>query len=57
MAAIEPLWTPDALAAAVGGTLIGAPARAIGGVSIDTRTLQPGDVFFAIRGDNSDGHA
>jgi UDP-N-acetylmuramoyl-tripeptide--D-alanyl-D-alanine ligase len=25
-------------------------------VSIDTRTLNPGDVFFAIRGDNRDGH-
>ncbi|MDF2618288.1 MAG: UDP-N-acetylmuramoylalanyl-D-glutamyl-2,6-diaminopimelate/D-alanyl-D-alanyl ligase [Xanthobacteraceae bacterium] len=57
MAAIEPLWTPDALAAATGGTLTGAPARAIGGVSIDTRTLRPGDAFFAIKGDNSDGHA
>ncbi|MEO1703172.1 MAG: UDP-N-acetylmuramoyl-tripeptide--D-alanyl-D-alanine ligase [Pseudomonadota bacterium] len=26
------------------------------GVSIDTRTLRPGDVFFAIAGDNFDGH-
>ncbi|MBS9475804.1 UDP-N-acetylmuramoylalanyl-D-glutamyl-2,6-diaminopimelate--D-alanyl-D-alanine ligase [Ancylobacter radicis] len=57
MAAIEPLWTPQSLADATGGTLIGDGAPAIGGVSIDTRTLQPGDVFFAIRGENSDGHA
>lgn len=28
----------------------------IHGVSIDTRTLQNGDVFFAIRGKNFDGH-
>ncbi|MEO0545238.1 MAG: UDP-N-acetylmuramoyl-tripeptide--D-alanyl-D-alanine ligase [Pseudomonadota bacterium] len=28
----------------------------VSGVSIDTRTLQPGDVFFAISGDNFDGH-
>ena len=28
----------------------------IGGVSIDTRTLAPGDLFFAIRGVASDGH-
>ena len=56
-AAFSPLWTPDDLAAATGGTLMGAAASAIGGVSIDTRTLQPGDVFFAIRGENSDGHA
>jgi UDP-N-acetylmuramoyl-tripeptide--D-alanyl-D-alanine ligase len=27
------------------------------GWSIDTRTLTPGDVFFAIRGDRFDGHA
>ena len=56
-AAVSPLWTPEALAQATGGVLAGAPAAAIGGVSIDTRTLQRGDVFFALRGDNSDGHA
>src|SRR6476646_1842702 len=27
------------------------------GWSIDTRTLAPGDVFFAIRGERFDGHA
>jgi UDP-N-acetylmuramoyl-tripeptide--D-alanyl-D-alanine ligase len=27
------------------------------GYSIDTRTLEPGDLFFAIRGENNDGHA
>ncbi len=27
------------------------------GVSIDTRTLQPGDLFVAIKGDAQDGHA
>ncbi|WP_281955559.1 phosphoribosylanthranilate isomerase [Pseudophaeobacter arcticus] len=26
------------------------------GISIDTRTLQPGDAFFAIKGENMDGH-
>lgn len=49
------LWTPQALEAATGGRLFGAP-RAISGASIDTRTLQPGDLFFAIRGDARDGH-
>ena len=49
------LWTPDALEAATGGRLIGAP-RPVTGASIDTRTLQPGDLFFAIRGDARDGH-
>ena len=28
----------------------------ITGVSIDTRTIQPGDCFFAIPGENFDGH-
>lgn len=50
-----PLWTQAALEAATGGRLIGEP-RPIGGASIDTRTLQPGDLFFAIRGEARDGH-
>ena len=29
----------------------------IQGVSIDTRTLQPGNLYIAIRGENHDGHA
>ncbi len=51
----SPLWTPDALEAATGGRWIG-DRRSISGASIDTRTLQPGDLFFAIRGDVRDGH-
>jgi UDP-N-acetylmuramoyl-tripeptide--D-alanyl-D-alanine ligase len=40
-----------------GGTLIeGSRSTVVSGVSIDTRTLQSGDVFFAIRGPNQDGH-
>ena len=50
-----PLWTPEALEAATGGTLLG-PRRPITGASIDTRTLAPGDLFFAIRGEARDGH-
>ncbi len=50
-----PLWTQAELEAATGGRLIGA-ARPIEGASIDTRTLQPGDLFFAIRGEARDGH-
>ena len=26
------------------------------GISIDTRTIQPGDLFFALQGEHSDGH-
>src|SRR5690242_15169887 len=49
------LWTRQELEAATGGRLIG-EGRPIGGASIDTRTLQPGDLFFAIRGETRDGH-
>ena len=28
----------------------------ITGISIDSRTLQPGDAFFAIKGETMDGH-
>ncbi|MCJ2014966.1 UDP-N-acetylmuramoylalanyl-D-glutamyl-2,6-diaminopimelate--D-alanyl-D-alanine ligase [Methylobacterium sp. J-076] len=50
-----PLWTPDALEAATGGRWVG-DRRPVSGASIDTRTLQPGDLFFAIRGEARDGH-
>lgn len=40
-----------------GGTLIsGSRDTLISGVSIDSRTLHPGDLFFAIRGARNDGH-
>ena len=26
------------------------------GISIDSRTLRPGDVYYALRGDSHDGH-
>lgn len=33
-----------------------APDVVVSGYSIDSRTLSPGDVFFALRGDTFDGH-
>lgn len=51
-----PLWTLDALADACGGRVVGACGREIGGISIDSRTLVPGEAFFAIKGDVHDGH-
>jgi UDP-N-acetylmuramoyl-tripeptide--D-alanyl-D-alanine ligase len=51
----EPLWTEDALVGATGGRLEGSLARSIGGVSIDTRTLSPGDLFVALAAER-DGH-
>ena len=42
---------------ATGGRLIaGAKSVPVKGISIDTRTIKPGEVFVAIRGDNFDGH-
>lgn len=51
-----PLWTLADLAAGCGGRIVGSPAEAIGGISIDSRTIGPGEAFFAIRGDVHDGH-
>ncbi len=44
------------LARWTGGQWHGRPAGLIHGFSIDTRTLQPGDLFVALRGDRADGH-
>ncbi len=50
----EPLWTSDEVAQAVGGRRLG-HAFSASGVSIDTRTLEPGDLFVALDGVR-DGH-
>jgi UDP-N-acetylmuramoyl-tripeptide--D-alanyl-D-alanine ligase len=47
------LWTADEIAAAVGGKVNGRFAAT--GVSIDTRTVEPGDLFVALAGVR-DGH-
>lgn len=49
------LWTAEDAAAATGGQATGTPWRATG-VSIDSRTVTPGDLFIAIKGPNFDGH-
>jgi UDP-N-acetylmuramoyl-tripeptide--D-alanyl-D-alanine ligase len=54
MSGRAPLWT-DAEAAAATGGRSSAPFAAAG-VSIDTRTLAPGDLFCAIEGVSQDGH-
>ncbi len=51
-----PLWTGLALVAPLQARVDGRVPPGVGGVSIDTRTLQAGDLFVAIRGDNGDGH-
>src|SRR5690349_8360831 len=49
--------TPDELASWSGGTLVVRGTRAIAGGAVDTRILQPGEVFFALPGERTDGHA
>src|SRR6187200_15506 len=50
------LWLADELIEAMGGRPIGAMPKAVTGISIDTRSLVPGDAFFAIKGELMDGH-
>jgi UDP-N-acetylmuramoyl-tripeptide--D-alanyl-D-alanine ligase len=47
-------WTAEAVAAAAGGETTGDWVAS--GVSIDTRTLAPGDLFVALVGPNRDAH-
>jgi UDP-N-acetylmuramoyl-tripeptide--D-alanyl-D-alanine ligase len=48
-----PLWTSAELRAATGGTL--SAEKNVTGVSIDSRSIAPGDIFIALR-DQRDGH-
>ncbi|HKQ94909.1 MAG TPA: UDP-N-acetylmuramoylalanyl-D-glutamyl-2,6-diaminopimelate--D-alanyl-D-alanine ligase [Aestuariivirgaceae bacterium] len=50
------LWTIDEIVAATGGVVDGQPPSAFGGVTIDSRAVQPRDIFVAIKGDRLDGH-
>ncbi|TPN81610.1 UDP-N-acetylmuramoylalanyl-D-glutamyl-2,6-diaminopimelate--D-alanyl-D-alanine ligase [Mesorhizobium sp. CU2] len=50
------LWTSEALVDAMGGRPIGSLPEGITGISIDSRSLEPGDAFFAIKGEAMDGH-
>jgi len=50
------LWTVEAMAAAMGGTPAGNLPASVSGLSIDTRTIGRGEAFFAITGENRDGH-
>lgn len=55
------IWTLDDLAGHAGGRLTGAPPAIANlvvpaGVSIDSRTLAPGELYVALRGERHDGH-
>jgi UDP-N-acetylmuramoyl-tripeptide--D-alanyl-D-alanine ligase len=51
-----PLWTSAAMAEAMRAKVEGALPEAISGLSIDSRTVAPGEAYFAIKGDVHDGH-
>ena len=51
-----PRFTPDELAQASGGRWLSAPPPSLEGISTDTRTLAPGMLFVALRGERFDAH-
>jgi UDP-N-acetylmuramoyl-tripeptide--D-alanyl-D-alanine ligase len=51
----DELWRAAEIASATGGKARG--DWAVAGVSIDSRTVQPGELFIALSGPNHDGHA
>lgn len=48
------LWDAVAIARAVGGVAVG--EFQVAGVEIDSRDVVPGDLFFALKGEQMDGH-
>jgi len=50
----EPLWTAQEAAEATGGRITRDWTAT--GVAIDSRHIQPGDLFVALRGESADGH-
>ena len=50
------LWSLDAMATAMHAARAGSLPSHVSGISIDSRTLTKGDAFFAIQGENRDGH-
>ena len=54
MSSVNKLWFANEIAEAVGST--SNSNWSASGISIDSRTLKPGDLFIALRGPNFDGH-
>ncbi len=56
----HPFWKPQAIASTLQGQWLLPPSeenRPLFGAAIDTRLLKPGELFFALRGSRTDGHA
>lgn len=52
----ETLWTATEVAIATGGELVGDKTWKATGLAMDSRLVQPGDLFIAMTGDMADGH-
>ncbi len=50
------LWTSELLCDVMQARAIGDLPDGISGISIDSRTIKPGEAYFAIKGDLHDGH-
>lgn len=50
------LWTSKDMIAVMAGRPVGTLPQGITGISIDSRSVAPGEAFFAIKGDRVDGH-
>ncbi|GAJ19541.1 unnamed protein product, partial [marine sediment metagenome] len=53
---MQPIIAREVVQACRGELVSGDLNTRITGVSTDTRTIEPGDLFFALTGENSDGH-
>src|SRR5262249_28804227 len=51
-----PLWSVEAMLSAMRAAPAGPLPPSVPGISINTRTIAPGEAFFAIQGENRDGH-
>ncbi|HEX8262517.1 MAG TPA: Mur ligase domain-containing protein, partial [Allosphingosinicella sp.] len=51
---MSPLWTSSEIAAATGGQVRG--TFEVTGVSFDSREVEPGHLFVAMKGEAMDGH-
>jgi UDP-N-acetylmuramoyl-tripeptide--D-alanyl-D-alanine ligase len=51
-----PFLTAADVAASTGGTIVRAGRRPIRGAAVDSRRVRPGELFFALPGERTDGH-
>lgn len=51
---MTPLWTSDEIAAVCGG--VASETFAVSGVTFDSREVEPGFLFIALKGEATDGH-